>query len=568
VVPKETISPDGTATLTLAIIDEFGRIAETDEQVLLVSDCLAANLATLGSSNPVPVTGQTTVSYTANGCEGEDIITASLLETPEQATATVSIAPLSSTAGKIVRVSEEPPVIVLAGTGDDGLRQETSTVTFRVTDATDRAIPNVNVRFELSTRAGGLSLANASDVSDGSGLVSTTVQSGTRPTTFFVYATIADKGISTTSDVMAVSTGVPEQSRITLSVDGGNVVEDAFNVDGVERRLTVRMTDKFGSPVPNGTRADFDAEYGRVDLSCLTGVSNGVRLDGTPRTGECTVLWTSEFPREPSDPDLVKTIEDDRCSSHNGTGPCPDDLGEARGGRATISVSADGEEYFDDANGNNRYDEGEEFENLPEAFTDHNEDGRYTPIVGTPDCGSATTTADCKAAGAEEPFVDLNGNGVYNRNDNPLQYNGSLCPPEGDGVFCSTKLVSVRTDTVLILSDSSTWDSVLVNDNRRKVNTTRWGERFMVYISDQHNNPPPAGSVVKFTTTGDCELESAASVQIRDKVDYGAFGVALQTDGEGEDSNVQVTLESSDGSFFSRSYGCIVRDPPDPNERL
>ncbi|MDH3992594.1 MAG: Ig-like domain-containing protein [Gammaproteobacteria bacterium] len=567
--PEGELSPGGTASLTFAVVNEFDNLAETQERVLLTSDCLAKGLASV-PENPATVIGQTSINYTAKGCEGDDVITATLIDTPSQASGTVSVAPLSSTAGKITFAQADPAVIVIKGTGDGQQRKEKTTVTFLVTDTADTPIPGVDVSFRLSTVAGGLALSNATATSNNSGLVSTEVTAGSVPTTFFVFATIDAKGISTTTDVLAVSTGVADQRGISLTVTGGgNVIENGFNVDDVEREITVRMRDKFGSPILSGTIAVFDAEYGRIDPSCSLGISNGARLEGAPPTGECKVLWTSDEPRMPSDSSLVKTISTKSCASYTGgRGPCPDDLGAARGGRATISVSADGEEWFDDANGNNRYDEGETFENLPESFTDHNEDGVYTPVIGAKCDNPPTSTDDCNGAGADEPYNDRNGDGRYNTNSSPAQYNGLLCPAEGDGVFCSTELVDVRTEVILILSDAFSWDSALVNTRTKKKETnTIWGDDFVVYISDQYNNPPPAGSTVRIEPQGDCTLQSPTSVSVPNKTSPGAIAVDVQTDGEGVDGGVRVTLSASDGSTYETTYGCVVRDPNEPDRR-
>ena len=570
IVPQDELSPGGTASLSVAILNDFDNLTETQETVLFTSDCLARKLATM-SSNPAQVTGQATLTYTAAGCEGEDVITATLVDTPSQATGSVTVAPLSSTAGKIVFVDADPNVIVVKGTGDGQQRLEETEVTFLITDVNDRPIPGVDVSFELSTEQGGLALTNTSDVSNSSGRVTVEVTAGTVPTTFFVFATIDARGISTTSENLAVSTGVPDQRGITLTVEGGNVIPNGFNEAGVERRLTVRMRDKFGSPVLDGTAAVFTAEYGDVDSACSIGAANGVRVGGVPLAGECTVLWTSDgLPGLPSDPSLVKLIDDVSCPSYTGgNGPCPVDLGAARGGRATVSVSADGEESFDDTNGNSFYDQGEPFENLAEAPTDFNEDGGYTPIEG-PQCENPpTSAADCRGAGADEPYNDRNKNGMFDRNNSPAIYNGLLCRPRDDGDFCSRELVSVRTDTVLILSDANSWSFALVDPTvRRKASATRWGEVYKVYISDQYNNPPPQGSTVSVSVTPDCELESARNFNVSNSEAPGAFAIDLETDGEGSNGQVTVTLQSADGSSHQERYTCVVRVPPDPNDRL
>jgi hypothetical protein len=569
--PQDELSPGGTATLTVAVVNEFDNLAATDERVLFTSECIARKLANL-SANPATVTGEATITYTAAGCEGEDAITATLVDTPSTATGTLSVAPLSSTAGKIVFVDADPGVIVVKGTGDGQQRQEQSEVVFKVTDLNDMPIPGVDVSFELSSTEGGLSLTSTTDVSDLNGEVQAEVNAGTLPTTFFLFATIDAAGVSTTSELLAVSTGVPVQSGVSLTVEGGNIIENGFNEEGVERLLTVRMRDKFRSPGLDGTTALFDAEYGEIDASCSLGVSNGARVGGTPATGECTVKWTSDgLPGLPSDPDLVKIVGDVACPSYtNGRGPCPDDLGAARGGRATITMTTpDGEEDFNDANGNFFYDRGEDFENLTEAKYDYNEDGGYTPVEG-PQCANPPTSAqDCEGAGADEDYVDRNNNGLFDLNDDPAVYNGLLCRPQDDGNICSTELVSVSAHTVLILSDPSSWSFSLVDPTvKRKSNSTRWGERYVVYISDQYNNAPPAGSTVNVEAFGDCELESPANFNLPNQVEPGAATIDLETDGEGENSNVRVTLNAADGSTHQETYPCIVREPPDPNERL
>jgi hypothetical protein len=570
VQPDETLAPGGSATLSFAVVDEFGNLAQTTEQVRLFSQCISAGLANITPANPVSFIGRTTVGYNATGCEGDDEVIANLIDTPNQATGTVSIAPLSSTANTIKFDDANPRVIVPEGTGT-GNREESTEVVFIVTDADGKTVPGVDVTFELSTSSGGLALEDDSGTTNSQGFVTARVNAGDSFTTFFVFATITEKNVSTSSDLLAVSSGLPVQRFSTLSMTGGgNVIENGFNRTDATRTIKVRLLDHFGVPVPNGTLAVFDAEYGDIDVSCSTGLENGAGVGGVPEQGECSVLWTSKDPKTPPDAGIIKTIYDInyRCSSHNGgEGPCPSDLGEGRGGRGTISFSADGEEDFEDKDNNNSYDEGEDFDNLPEAFGDDNEDDVHTPSQG-PDCGSPTTTSNCTAAGANEPFTDINDDDEYNTNDDPAIYNGLFCPPGGNGDYCSTELVSVRDDLVVILSDATSWDSVLVNDSTGRVVTgtsERGGTIYVAYFSDIHNNPPPAGSKISVTPLGDCELVTPSSYQVPNRAKPGAFGVDIQTEGDGGSGNVQVRLDSSDGSTFTKTYGCESTPPPDPN---
>ena len=565
VEPDEPLSPTGSGTITVAVADEDGNRAETAEQVTISSECLISGRATLDPESPLSVTGQTTVTYTATGCEGEDLVTARLQDSGNEAIGTVSIAPL--TANAISFDSAVPDLIVLRGTGGGTGRQESSTVTFNVVDSDNNPVSGIDVSFELSTEVGGLSLGNTSDVSNSQGQVSTTVFSGTVATAVRVFARLVGSELSTTSDVLVVSSGLPDQNSISLSVEGGFVVENGFTVDGTTRQINVRMADKFNNPVPDGTSAVFTTEYGAIQGSCV--LTNGA----------CSVTWTAQEPRFPTiNGDAIKTIFDNDydCPSHSANaGPCPDDLGGIRGGRSTVLVAAVGEESFVDQNGNGQYDEGEPFVNLPEAFIDHNEDGVFTPAVG-PNCPNPpTSTADCEAAGFEESFIDLNSNGMYDTNDDPAIYNGTQCPPEGEGVFCSRELDSVRAQTVLILSDSPRWDIVLARLSGAAINengtVSENGGPYNVFVSDLYNNRPPAGSTITVESTGDCEA-TISTGSVANTSAPGAFTTQLQISGEPADPNsplgsgsVTVTLNPESGAPYSELYDCTVSNNSNPN---
>ena len=195
-----------------------------------------------------------------------------------------------------------------------------------------------------------------------------------------VTATIVVDGEdrSTVSDKLIVSTGLPDQNSLSLTVDKINA--GGGDIDGVTANVTVRMADKFNNPVPDGTVAFFTTEYGVIEDSCET------------EGGACSVVWSSQAPRFPliynnfGGDDYISTLDGRTCSSTSpsGTGvPCDTDgsvagsdavgLGRTLGLRSTIMVSAIGEESFVDANGNGLYDAGEDFQDMGEAFLDNNE---------------------------------------------------------------------------------------------------------------------------------------------------------------------------------------------------
>jgi hypothetical protein len=260
--------------------------------------------------------------------------------------------------------------------------------------------------------------------------------------------------------------------------------------------------------------------------------------------------------------------------------------------RSTILVTALGEESFVDSNGNGRYDEGEQFENLPEAFIDYNEDDVYTPEAG-PDCPLPSTDERCAAAGAEEEFVDFNEDGVYTLNVDPNTgvgvYNGTLCPPEGEEIFCSRELLNVRASTVLTLASSAPNLETLIARKNTTPFTARdqisEGRTHVIFVADQYNNAPGKGTIIELEGTGGCNITSETEFTVPNRgTSYGAYALDIDVDGDGEPGrlivkatdppiivssreNETVTLAPEPAAEIG-SFPCFTEAPPDPDEEL
>jgi hypothetical protein len=236
--------------------------------------------------------------------------------------------------GSISFVSATPPNIALKGTGGEG-RSEASVVVFKVLDIYGNPIQRlVNFSLPLHTTFGGLYLSTLSANSDpASGEVQTTVNAGTESTPIRVTATIDGTTIATVSDVLVVSTGIPDQNSFSISASTFNI--EGLNYDGVTSDITVRLADHFNNWVPDGTAVGFRTTGGSIPASCVT------------TNGACTVQLTSQNPR-------------------SGPALAPVNF------RAVILAYALGEESFSDLNNNGRYDPGEPFtivsSNLCEIF--------------------------------------------------------------------------------------------------------------------------------------------------------------------------------------------------------
>lgn len=543
----DSLSSSGSTELNIAVIDELGN-GFGDVELNVTSPCIVSGLANISETSSNDVTGRFIRVYAAAGCGGEDLITATIVPGGAEAFATITIA--SPQVNAINFLSATPELIALRGTGGSA-RQETSEVVFLVADGSGAPLSGQVVDLALSTGIGGVALLSTTTVSNQLGQAIAQVTAGDVATPVRVIASIDttdDNGnvlnLSTISDVLIISSGLPDQDSISLSAEELNIA-DGGSIDGLTTNITVRMADKFNNPVPDGTSALFSTEYGSIGSSCIT------------TDGSCSVVWTSQEPRFPTfNQNLLRNINSTNCPSSlvNGTGPCPGDLGSIRGLRSTILVTAIGEEFFIDANGNGVYDENEEFENLAEAFIDHNEDGEYTPVASPNDL-----------SGSEETFVDFNGDGVFSENvdTNTGQgvYNGILCPVAGDGIFCSRDLLNVRASLTLVMS--SGLDIIAVNSGGGKVTSLSEGQGYTIYLADLYNNPPAADASIGLSTKDDCEIVNSPVTSVPETNAIGAFGIFVQIKGDGDPGGGSFTVNAENGSITtSRTFSCIT--VPDP----
>lgn len=587
----ETVDSEATAEYVA------GRCAEQDQlRVELVGD---TTVSAAGTVIIAPPTASYIGFYCAEPREGQEVQGGGELATARTIIApnTVAGAPGGRPDRAIItfEVLAAPPQGLPDGGGLTGPELPCRAGSLP-SDPSRNPLSGVPVSFELSNDTGGIRLDTGSmdrdqdgrlvALTDDNGLVSVEVLSGSVPTTTSVIASFeaqtsvgAARQIATTSNQIVVSTGLPAQNGLSLSVERF-LVPGAANVDGVDNLITARLVDRFSNPVPDGTAVQFRTEYGAIDNSCVTGISNGARVEeAIPARGTCSVLWTSQAPRFPTfNRNLVVTTRDVGydCSAHNGrSGPCPDDLGPIRGGRSTILAYALGEETFVDRNGNGLYDPGEPFDNLTEAFIDHNEDGVYTPVQG-PNCSPAFDTQRCAAAGFEEEFIDRDGDGQFSLNLDPATgrelYNGTLCTEQDANVGnCSRDLVQVRADTVITLSPTDgNVQAILVDPRSRTVETVATeGEARVVYLADIFNSPPGAGTVITLETAGDCEVIGQTEFVLSDSGSIaGARAISFQVDGDGEPGQVAVLSQSEEAGSATQvaSYACSTSPPPEDSD--
>ncbi len=525
VISPTTLAAGGTASLTATVLNGSTPYAPA-QVVTFSSPCVAAGKARIAS--PVTtVSGVATTSYTDLGCGGVDPVTASVVANGVTLSSSASLTVQTATAGQLVFVSALPQNISLKGTGGAG-RQESSTVTFKVLDRNGNPVSGQAVNFTLNTSAGGLSLNPASATTGAGGLVTTTVASGTVNTPVRVTAALPGTSLSTLSDQLVVSTGVPDQNSFSLSAVTKNVEGGQYNgcTDPSGTIVTARLADHFHNPAPDGTAVSFTAEGGSIDASCLTGLTSTTLTDGTVITqkgtpGECTVRFCSGNPRQTD-------------------------------GRITVLAYALGEESFVDNNGNNRYDAGEPFTDLGDPFrndravTDANANG----IDDVWKSGNAT-----RASG--EQYIDSNGDGSWNASGDGV-YNGVLRAVPNTAI---NSTVHVRQAMVMVMSNSGAAISLLEqspvtglalahcttgtafnNDVRtfhfaiRDNNPTVFANNLRsahagdpLWLFDRPGNPLPAGTRITFiTSNGVLGTPATVTVPSTNAVDSSAWVYTVQ----------------------------------------
>jgi hypothetical protein len=291
-VVSPTTSPSllkayGSGVITLDVLGNGNVLADNTQSISLSSPCVSAGKASLASEVST-IGGRGQVVYRDLGCAQSDTVTASIVGTSATAKLNFQISPPNAAAIDVATIVPADRSIVIKGSGGSG-RSESATVKFRVVDQFGNPLANQAVTFAtISTRA--VTLSKTTDVTDAMGEVSTSVNSGTEPTAVRVQATL-DSGLSTISDSITVTTGLPIQAAFSLSSESYNI--EGLQYDNIQTNLLLLLADQFGNPVADGTPVVFQTDSGAVGTSGRGGC--------TTVNGSCSVPLRSQNPRYVND---------------------------------------------------------------------------------------------------------------------------------------------------------------------------------------------------------------------------------------------------------------------------
>ncbi|MEI7671518.1 MAG: hypothetical protein WCK00_05340 [Deltaproteobacteria bacterium] len=485
------LSAGGSAGVSITVNDGAGNPFTTSVPISFTSDGVKATKATI-TAQVYTVNGVASATYRDINYATVDTITATLTIGGTTFTKTGTFTVNAAAAGSISFISATPANIALKGTGGTG-RSETSVVVFKVLDTNGNPIrKTVNFSLLANTTIGGLALTAASADSDPvTGLVQTIVQAGTVSTPVRVAATIALTAISTTSDQLVISTGIPDQDSFSIAISTHNI--EAWNDDGITSVITVRLADHFNNPAPDGTAVYFRSSGGSVQPSCTT------------TAGTCTVTFTSGAPRPAN-------------------------------GRVVILAYALGEESFVDLNGNGIYDTTipDTFTDMPEPFLDANENG----------------TRD-----ATEEIVDTNNDTFYSPADgkfNGILRDASLTGPTTIHVRGSATVVLSGSDAVIKIDGATAPPARnIIPVCTPGVAWTPGSVSFNVVVADVNGNVMPAGTTIAFNTTNGTIIHTALSYTVpKTSTAPPTYPVTIQSDAtQGSGPGFACTNTITSGTF-------------------
>ena len=272
-----------SSPITFDVLSDGQPLTSESVALSLSSPCAQAGKATLPGTVST-VNGRAQLVYRDQGCTQSDVITATLTGADAALTINVQVASPDAASVQVGAIDPSDRSIVIKGSGGSG-RTETATVKFKVVDQFGKPIANQRVTFSLiSTKS--LTLNKTSDVTDAAGEVVTALTSGAEPTAVRVRATL-DNGLSTISDTISVTTGVPIQAAFSLSATNYNF--EGFEYDNEKVGVLLLLADQFGNPVADGVPVVFQTDSGAIGTAdrggCIT------------TNGGCTVDLRSQNPR-------------------------------------------------------------------------------------------------------------------------------------------------------------------------------------------------------------------------------------------------------------------------------
>lgn len=274
-----SLPPGGSTVISATLTDQTGALITETASFSFTSSCITNGLATLNQSVVVTNTGSASVTYTAQGCEGGDVVTATVDDL--SASVTVTVEPETISLGNGSGSAFQSGVLGL-GIGSGATLSAGGQTTVNVTIANQNgelqtaAISNpIEVTFTsgcVSSGQANFSAATVDTVTGGASVIYTDQGCGVAPdgTTDTITASALGSSASATLDIAPdtvnqVQFVSVDPSELFLAGTGGQ--ETAV--------VTFRVRGQLGGPVV-GANVNFSlsTQVGGLNLATTTGVTN------------------------------------------------------------------------------------------------------------------------------------------------------------------------------------------------------------------------------------------------------------------------------------------------------
>lgn len=330
----------GQTSLTLKVTDSATNTGVNGVPVSFTADCGQINPTIYTSANQGDVlTTYKAINADGTLCSGTVNLSASANSGSSQISKKTTLTIAAPQATAITFPEGQNTTIGIQGSGS----VSQAVVNF-VVYSNSTPLPGKEIEFSLVKSPLGLTIGQKGQTTwtvktDENGNAPITIFPGTTPGPVEIRATVKDNpSIFALSNNITVATARPSQNNISLSVSANSI--EGWNIDGSTASVTMRVADRFGNAVPDGTVVNFTAEGGQISNSCTTVQTDKIAL--------CSVTFSSQDFRP-------------------------------RNGRITVLGVIEGEKAYVDNNRNNAFDAGDTLaRNIGDTYRDDDENSVYT----------------------------------------------------------------------------------------------------------------------------------------------------------------------------------------------
>lgn len=387
-----TVLVEGTAGIQTEVLDRNGNPVPDGTAVSFEVD--NTNFGSMSKDSGTTINGFASSTFIAANQAG----TATIEVSVGNINNSVEILINQSQPASIEFMGASPQRIAIKGSG--GI--ETSDILFMVIDQNGNPVSGISVLVKIEKGPNGGEYIDNDDspkeieiASDGDGIATATLRSGTTAGPVTLNAKIEIDGVTftTNSSVVSIGGGVPSASRFSVAASVLNI--PGLDINNLTTDITAYMSDRYGNfNILTGTTVSFWSEAAlAVDAATATVNEDGLATV-TART-QHPALDVNLGGKDVAPLAWENNLEAYMFDTYGWVGETT-----PRDGQVSVLAYTQGEEHFDDLNANGLYD-GEPFQDThDDPFLDYNDNDVYNVFSSSGDDPT-------------EIFNDVNSSGTW-----------------------------------------------------------------------------------------------------------------------------------------------------------